>query len=437
MPSIQYSLIDENTDLAIPAGYDPLLKNTFDEYIHITEKENPGRRRSFNNVPNQATRDVHVSGLVLHWSKDLSRSKLRAVAERESVERLYMYADTVIIDAHLRLPQTHVTIYARRLIVGQDGAIDTTPNPFANPYADDSRPKERTPKYTTNHGAGGNSAGDITLLVQTLQCPEGKTCFVMNGSDGQHGEKGGLKERVTSNDVPVSWEKVFSNVISGIAQEHWFTWPDNVKHELQTGLIYYAYVHINEYKLVKYVDRFVSFGDRDAVNADNGLDAYASGDGGNGGNGGTLRLIDPSVPAACVSQRGGQPGRSDRIEGTKKASNATDKKHVSFAVVGTHPATTGLPGDRRKEYPNKDRGFKEYTKILPAKDGDTAKGSDGLPGKDGGIEWLAGQGGAWLHPYVLETVVQYAKDMWLKGDRRPGRWLLQWYQTAFQAHGRK
>jgi hypothetical protein len=81
---IPYKLVDENTDLKIPADYDPLLKGTFEEYIQITEKANPGKRRSFNTIPNQETRDIQVSGLVLNWSKDLSRSKLKALLRRRT-----------------------------------------------------------------------------------------------------------------------------------------------------------------------------------------------------------------------------------------------------------------------------------------------------------------------------------------------------------------
>jgi hypothetical protein len=431
-PPVQYTLIDENTDLTIAPGYDPLLKDSFEEYIHITEKVNPGKRRSFNNVPNQETRDVHVSGLVLHWKKELSKSKLRAVAGRESIEHLFMYADTIVVDAHLKFPQTAVTIYARRLILGPEGKIDTTPKAFGEKYAHDDTPaKSRTPKYRTIGGADGDAAGSITLLVKTLTCPDKKECFILDGSDGQHGERGGLKDRVTSDKVPVTWDEVlyqvkqFDDIVRN--SEDWWTWPATVKTELQTGLIYYAYVHIIRFQMLTTEwHKYVSFGNQDAENADAGLDAYRSGDGGNGGDGGTLRVTDPNVAAASVSQRGGASGKSDRIEGTPRKANGTDKKHVSFAAVGTDSGT------RLNSYANSQRGVKEYTKSLPAKDGDAAKGADGKPGKDGGIEWLAGHRGDWLHPYVLETVVQYARDAWLAGDRQPGKWLLQHYQTAFR-----
>lgn len=74
----QYKLVDENTDLIIDGNYDPLISDAFEDYIHITEKTRPGKRRSFNNVPDKETRDATVTGLVLYWGKDIKKSKLRA-----------------------------------------------------------------------------------------------------------------------------------------------------------------------------------------------------------------------------------------------------------------------------------------------------------------------------------------------------------------------
>ena len=86
----QYKLVDENVELQILADYDPLLKDRFEEYIQITEKTNPGKRSSFNDIPDQETRDIHVSGLVLKWSDDLSQSKLMSVTKRGNIENLYL-----------------------------------------------------------------------------------------------------------------------------------------------------------------------------------------------------------------------------------------------------------------------------------------------------------------------------------------------------------
>jgi hypothetical protein len=461
----QYRLVDENTDLKIASDYDPLLKETFEEYIQITEKTNPGKRRSFNNIPNQETTDIHVSGLVLNWSKDLSRSKLQAVTERGNIESLYLYADTIVINSHLRFPQTNVAIYARRLIIGEGAKIETTPTPFANPYAQgDGSPRNRTPdsktnsgvseqedpdlwwvpfddpyardnpvppderpKYPTYRGADGEDAGDINLFVKTARYPKGEICFILNGSDGQHGEKGGLKDRVTSSDIPVSWEKVFDAVLDfapvrGIqnAETNW-AWAPGMKKELQNGDVYYARVGITHPDRIGEKSKIVTFGDGKIESQDNGLDAYASGDGGNGGKGGMLRVINPSL-LPQYQNKGGNPGNSEKIDGAPKGKDSTKLRKI-YSVCSYRVSNAEMIA-----------GIVFGAKELKSRDGYAAKGKDGVRGKDGGLELLAGQAAQWLHPYLLKTVVQYAKDAWLAGDRRPGKWLLTKYREAFRAY---
>ena len=453
--STQYKLVDENTDLNIPSDYDPLLKNKFEEYIQITERTNPGIRPYFNNIPDQATRDIHVSGLVLNWSDNLSRSKLRAVLERGNIENLYLYADTVIVGTTLCFPQTNVTIYARRLIMG-NGKIDTTPRPFAEgkkyaqgegspkdripnsktnsgvsddpeeswwPYNDpfareNPVPPDERPKYPTCRGADGASAGDINLFVQMYQFPSTGPCLILNGSDGQHGEKGNFKERFSSPDVPVTWGKVVSevldfDVIRG-SESNW-AWPPDMKKELLAGDVYYAKVGITNvsYRAIfKPTDKTVEYGNGKVENLDSGLDAYAAGDGGNGGNGGTVRVSNSSLSPKLVDQKGGKKGLSEQVNGTAKSKDSTKLRKIYNVCHRSAPNADDIAGTKF--------GARE----LKSRNGCTAKGQDGLDGKDGGFELLSGQGASWLHPYVLKTVVQYAKDAWLAGDRRPAKWLL-------------
>jgi hypothetical protein len=462
-----YKLVDENTDLKIPADYDPLLNGTFEEYIQITEKINPGKRRSFNTIPNQETRDIQVSGLVLNWSKDLSRSKLQALLERVNIENLSLYADTIVINTHLRFPQTNVTIYARRLIIGEGGRIETTPSAFINPYpSGEGLPKDRSPNsrtnsgithnedpsrdwvpwndpfvrfnpvpveqrpiYPTYRGADGDNAGDINLFVKTAQYPKGEICFLLNGANGQNGEKGGLKERISSAEVPVTWEKVLTAVkdfapIGGpLNDESRWAFAPGMKAELEAGSVYYTNVLIN------HPDKFEKkktaiFGDGKIENQDNGLDAYASGDGGDGGAGGTLRIIHPAL-CPQYENKGGNPGISEKTAGSAKAKESK-KLRKRYNVCSRRVSNAEMIAEMN------------YGALeLESRDGYSAKGQDGLRGKDGELEMLAAQAAQWLHPYLLKTVMQYAKDTWLTGDRRPGKWLLTKYQAAFREYGTK
>ncbi|HEY5813884.1 MAG TPA: hypothetical protein VIT23_14665, partial [Terrimicrobiaceae bacterium] len=113
-------------------------------------------------------------------------------------------------------------------------------------------------------------------------------------------------------------------------------------------------------------------------------------------------------------------GVSEQVNGSAKSKDSTKLRKI-YNVC-------------HRSAPNADQiaGMKFGARELKSRDGYSAKGQDGLDGKDGGFETLSGQGGSWLHPYLLKTVVQYAKDAWLAGDRRPARWLLTIYQAAFK-----
>ena len=426
----QYSLIDENVDLTIEANYDPLLKNSFDEYIHITEKMNFGVKKTFNNQISKRTNDIHISGLVLNWRRDLKNSKLRAVLKRDNIENIHLYADTIIIQRHLKFPQSNVVIHARRLIIEEGGAIDISPNPFAEPYPipDEtkqikSNPKNRTPRYSTFPGADGDSAGKIHLYIQNLKVPKGKACFILSGSDGQKGERGGLKERVKDKKVPVTWHSVLNEIVEfdpmrGDESDWW--WPDTMKVELVQNKVYATNLRIsNGVWTLGNVDtnKYVSLGNESAINQDNGLDAYASGTGGNGGNGG-LFSSTVKVEEVNIEHNGGGCGVSEEINGSSKTGGV--KLCVDYTVE--HVFFLGSASITKRK----------VTKEIPVRNGYSAKGNDGLKGNSGHSKYDIENHNQWLHGFLLEHVMEYAKNTFLNGDRKPSAWLLAYYQKAFE-----
>ena len=419
-----YTLIDENTDLTVAPDYDPLTKDTFEDYIQINEKVNPGRRQHFNGVPNKETKDVHVVGLVLYWGKDMKKSRLRAVLNRDDIENISLYADTIIVDAKVSFPQANVTLYARRLIVGEDGCLVTTPNFFANPYATGGQAPDKMKR-----GAGGGKAGDITLFVQTASLPPGKTCFVLKGGDGQHGQKGGLGDEKTYKGVPVSWNTLLDKILDYDVvrgkKDNWdwgrFTGID----KLEQGLVNYVRVKVyNHWKDTKN-EKSIEMGDKNVMNTNDGLDAYPSGAGGRGGRGGTLRLGAVRLGGSRADLSGGAGGRSEAVEGGPPSRRAR-QYHLYCHVRHIDPAS-------EKHWPSKN--VLPGASVIDSKEGKGAIGGISANGKDGGIEIARAVDPAWLHPYVLEAVVQYARDTWLAGDRKPARWLLPIYQEALRRAG--
>ncbi|WNZ27075.1 hypothetical protein HJG54_29605 [Leptolyngbya sp. NK1-12] len=464
-------LVSEVTNLAVTPTYDPLLSlsnSDAADYINYTELNSIGVPSSFNNIeitysntetdaskppqykPSIQPKDIYISGLVLNWKSDLGQSVLRAVfvdnngKPRIDIQNLYMYADTVIIGRELHFPQTNVTIYARRLIIQGNGKIDTTPLAFKNPYPSflpnqDRDPAKREPKYATNAGADGASAGNITLYVKQIEGGSQTTPWlILNGSDGQKGEKGGVKTRDAEKDklyVPVQWSDVLEGVLNFDLikgnQTNWH-WPEGMHDELQSGYVggitvtaHNPYTRSrdgtwrsNSYGLSNH--RGVS---SDKRHPQSGADAYPSGIAGVGGNGGILATT-VQLSGYSSEQKGGKGGLSEFVAGSEPAAGAKPLMIRSARVI--HISCTQEFWDRAGGLANTEVG------RINARKGDDYAGSQARSGESGRIKLLSTEQNIWLHPNLIDVVLQYAKDMFLKGDRRPAKWLLPKYQVAFK-----
>ena len=419
MSDVAPSLIDENTDLAIAPSYDPLRQGTFDEYVQITTRVNPGKRR-FNNVAGQVTHDCQVVGLVLYWGDGAKDNRLRELVGVKTTERLTLYADTVIIDQPVRFPGTHVTIYARRLIVGKNGSIETTPEPFVIPTAQGGTAPDKM-----RRGEAGDAAGDVDLFVQSAEIAPGAPRFTLKGSAGQGGQKGGYLPRKEAKQVP-PWQTILDTILDHDAWRgtaaNWKWMPDMESHAKANDFTFLKLKIRNTW--VSETPKEVQWGDIDAQNPGNGLDAYASGAGGNGGHGGAFRTLGDIVPSPLVVVDGGAEGKSEFSPGTAKAGNAKMMYRGAFNVC--HTSSCGAV----------DRRAGRRTTIEPLglgrgrpRDGNGAQGKDGMRATR---ERSRVADGHWLYPLALETVLQYVRNAWLKGDRKPARWLLPKYQAALR-----
>lgn len=460
-------LVNEETNLAVTPFYEPLLTLHHDEiesYINYVELNSLGVPSSFNNSeityslvsPNDAevpqykpsiqTKDIHISGLFIDWKQNLQNSVLRAVFKdnngtpRIDIQNLIIYADTVMIRRALHFPQTNVTIYARRLIVLPGGKINTTPLPFSDSMAypklkpgQAADPAKRFPKYETNSGADGASAGAINLYIKYLDCSEltdAKPWLIANGSNGQNGEKGNLKEYADFTHLkPVGWDEVKDGVISyefvGKDEKSWH-WPDGMQRELLDGKILGCITFIyNQWapagkKSITHKDYgdFKMRGEQFLKShPKSGTDAYASGTGGIGGNAG---IISASVliPSHYVECLGGQGGISEFVPGQQPDAKAEPIYVKSYYVVHY-----GYPS-----WPEGGVHSTELGRVNPCK-GDDSPQRQANSGKNGEFKQLD-RPFAWLHPNSIAVLIQYTKDAFLKGDRRPAKSLLLHYQNA-------
>lgn len=423
-------IIDELIDQDHSPVYNPLLDTStnIEDLIAIKEKKLVGKKASFNNQPNTDTREVLVTGLVLHFSEDMADSRLRSILGRTDMEYLYLYADTIIIDTKLSFPQTQLTIACRQLIIEENGQVDTTPEANPQPFAVGNGGDQR------KAGNKGEDGGSITLLCKTIENKHSDSApvFISKGAVGQNGEMGGLKAVTPDKNYPLSWSDIEKKVINNDywpgTRDNW-DWPDF--SGIQKDKIYYAELNpVNFTWSADRAERYLktSIGNNQLSNQDNGADAIASGNGGNGGNGGNFRYLDFETKGRKVAWDlgGGGEGKSIRIEGGKKAKDSA-YYHIYLKAFHRDINYDWNKGDKDSFKPKV-----WVTNTLYAQDGAAAKGPDGVRGGDGREEKLAVSDYTWLHPTLLETMLDYAKTTFRDGERHKAEWILNQYSDPIK-----
>jgi hypothetical protein len=165
------------------------------DYITVSESVNQLPAGSwFNAVPRTSTRNVEISGKMVNFKPGdpnglFERFTYNGQATvNTNIQNLAIYAETVVIGGHLRLPQTNVTIYAKELIfddVLAMGQVDTTPLNYETSFSHAEQFQD---------GRTGEKAGDVTLHVGSVSAPtSGSPRYVLRGGAGQgagQGKKG-------------------------------------------------------------------------------------------------------------------------------------------------------------------------------------------------------------------------------------------------------
>lgn len=423
-------VIDEAIDQEIEPGYNPLLDASvnMEDLIEIKEKKLPGKKARFNNRADVETREVHVTGLVLHFSQDLSGSKLKSLLGRTDMEFLYLYADTIILGDKLSFPQTNVTLACRYLLIEAQGTLSTTPEPHAQPFAIGSGGDSR------KAGAAGEQAGNLTLLCRTIENkhPADGPVFFLNGGKGQNGEMGGLKPVSPNGNYPLSWSSIEKKVIENDPIEgsasNW-AWPDFTG--IAKDKIYYASIEPTNFMWGPSDHRRylkTSIGDQNLPNQDNGADAIASGAGGDGGGGGTVSYLEFETKEKKTGWelKGGDEGISTRIEGGK-AAKSSSYYHIFLRAFHKDINYEWNKGDKDSFKPKV-----WYTNTLTSRDGAAAQGPNGKKGGEGKAEKIPADKNSWLHPVLLETMLQYAKTTFRDGERQKAKWILDHYSGAIK-----
>jgi hypothetical protein len=335
----------------------PLPNPESTDYIAVSETPDP-EPSFFNALQGRRTRSVEISGKTVVLDEGHPNNLYRFFGAQD-ISKLAIYAETVLVRSSVKLPQTSVTIYARRLAFEtQTACIDTTPASVA------------LQARQSENGVDGHDAGNITVSVEQLQGAdlEGPARFVLQGGEGQKGGEGapgepGKKMRAGPADLPgygrvqnvvyLTGFRVFKTDLPNFGEK---AWPD-------------------------------------------GGDAKPPGRSGGGGKGGTVSIsmhgdLDNSYTVAAVVT-GGQPG--DRASG-QPGGEAGTPTSAAWAErvnnkwnVTTHTAKRGKFGYAPPVEPGADGSIS----VKPA-------------GQASGIEWL--------HPNALRAMLDYAKDTYINGD---------------------
>jgi hypothetical protein len=102
------------------------------------------------------------------------------LTKNANLRNLTIVADRVIVRMMLRLPSTHVRIYARELDIARGCGIDTSGTPFTTHAVD-----VYTAGLNGTDGADGAQGGDLTLHIGALRNEGGGPLFELSGAAGQ------------------------------------------------------------------------------------------------------------------------------------------------------------------------------------------------------------------------------------------------------------
>jgi len=359
--------------------------------------------------------ELEIVGLELVYDPADHGAALNPLHERPGLSSLTLKADTVRITGRLHLPQTNVSIYARRLIFedppGGVAQIDTTANPHGLPPADAHKTTPGRP------GAHGGSAGGVTLIVGELlptpeppadtpatddprpahlDIPVGEAMRALRSGaitqaqfnaivalhradtavkdrfvlDGQAGQKGGAGTRgQPGRDAPYRVTYTYNK--GKRSEESW----DDVVYVEYTGVL-------------RGIEGKKSKG---GTKPGNGIHAVAGGRPGNGGDGGDLRTSLPlDQVRLAVTQTAGAAGPPTPGYSGGRAGRPTTWRHIREDGINAWEHDSGT-----------------------TRAGASVKGYTAAAGKPG--ELVAADSDAWLLPEIVALRAALAREAYLAG----------------------
>lgn len=341
--------------------------------------------------PNGLWKALHV---------DRVKQKLDPLNPRVATKSLQIYCDTLEVRGEFSLPEAEVVVYARRINwATADAAINTSPLPWALDKA-----KNAEGNTAGQNGAHGRNAGSLKIFAGKVE-PTGDTRprLVATGGNGQHPGSG----RDGSN---------------GKSMQYWtqYTFSARIKDSTNVSK---CPVDFNPAAVwVDYAWSWI-FEGASGVKGDNsfpesGTNALAPGVPGDAGDGGGL-ATNVEALKRCFTNAGGAAGNKERDYSGGAAGTPTSagkyKLTMYFDVFGTDNAkrdlnktdsrNTAKGADAKSQGPRKARGDTPKPVVSPVSN-------------------------AWLHPLGVQKALEYARDLFLGGERVETEAMLADYDAA-------
>ena len=368
------------------------------------------------------TVDVYGKTIVFQAENELFK---RLQDRNRNIESLNVYADSLVINSELRLPQTDVTIHARVLRFGEKGRIITTP--LDTVLSIDTTSADILAE-------NGLDAGDITLNIDSFYAdPDtSKKRFILTGGRGQPAAFRG-EDGLTFEPGTIDFEQL--NFPDEYCESGWedgwpweSCWPRDEEPYWRDRVIYYE-----EEDCIYWDDggsggswcewTVLYHGDIGEVTerlrplppGPVGEDATAAGKPGEGGAGGNVKS-KLAVVADYVENGGGQGGAPGHTRSGYWDPQyyyyirQTVKSDPLAAVTAVIDSINVVPGgDKPPTLPENQFGLRG--RFIPF-----------------------AETFSWLHPLSLRMTLAYAKDTYRFGHLDEAAFLLRTYVTALDEY---
>jgi hypothetical protein len=344
------------------------------------------------NDPNGIWKALHV---------DRAKQKLDPQNPRVATKSLQIFCDTLEVRGEFCLPEAEVVVYARRINwATADAAINTAPLLWALDKA-----KSAEGNTAGQNGAHGRNAGSIKIFAGKVE-PTGDTRprLVATGGNGQHPGSG-------------------LDGSNGKSMQYWpqYTFSARIKDAKNVS---YCPVDFNPAAVyVDYAWSWLFLDGASGVKGDNsfpesGTNALAAGVPGNAGDGGGLTTNIEALKR-CFTNAGGTAGDKQRDYSGGAAGTPTSagkyKLQMYFDVLGTDNAGREL----------KKTDSRETKKGADAKSSGPAKAKGDTPKPN-----IIASSNGWLHPLGVQKALEYARDLFLGGERVETEAMLADYDAA-------